>query len=115
MAKLEAGSFQLISLHYPGSVDKQKNNNSSFIALIGIDCVLISKRKRRRGVREDSSLTATFSRVFTSFSEKGWHFLLNIIPSQSVSFWNIGQGARLTSWVQKSSICPLNELPGSVA
>ena len=47
-------------------------HHSSKASIIGIGCVLISERKRRREVREDSSLTATFSQVFTSLSGKGW-------------------------------------------
>lgn len=44
VARWHARNFQFISLHYPWSVDTQKSSNSSCGVLIGIGCVLISKR-----------------------------------------------------------------------
>lgn len=65
--------------HYPGSVDKQKSNKSSCGVLIGIGCVLLSKRKRRRQVRRNSSLTATFSWSACTPPREGGRSFLSII------------------------------------
>lgn len=101
-------SFRFISPHYPGSVDKQKSNKSSCGVLIGIGCVLISKRKRRRQVRRNSSLTATFSwSACTPPREGGPQLFIRymVIHSQSACPLHPSQGTRLTPSVLENRIC----------